>query len=321
MNETDIDKAAEVLEEARTLVLACHVGPDGDALGSMLAMAIAAAAVNKKVYASFGQPFVLSQSYRFLATELLVQPKDIPKQPEVMVAFDTASLDRLGELAGPATHAGTLIVVDHHITNPGFGHINLVDPTAAASGEICFNLIRRLGWPISPAAATALYTALVTDTGRFQYSNTTPATLRMAAELVDLGARPEVVGQHIYEEEPFGFLRVAATVLGRARLDPNLSLVWSVLHLSDLDNTGVGQADIDSLIDLVRLPREAQVAALIKEHGDNTVKVSMRSRGVVDVGAVALALGGGGHHNAAGFTFTGSAEQALAGLRLALANG
>jgi phosphoesterase RecJ-like protein len=307
-----LGEAAEVVAGADRLAMACHVGPDGDALGSMLALALACRNHGKEVLASFGNPFTLGDTFRFLPTGMLVPPAAVPDAPEVMVSFDAGSADRLGDLAANAAAAGKLIVIDHHVTNRGFGHLDLIDPEAAATAEIVYRLIRAIGWPIDADIATCLHTGIVTDTGRFQYANTTPGTLEVAARLVEAGARPEVIGRHVYEETPFGYLAVAGAVLGRAKLDAERRLVWSVLHRSDLESAGIGPDDVDSLIDLVRVARESDVAMLVKELSERRVKVSLRSRGRVDVGAIAAALGGGGHHNAAGFTFAGSPEEATA---------
>ncbi|MGQ0847680.1 MAG: DHH family phosphoesterase [Actinomycetota bacterium] len=308
----DLIPAGRILAEANEIVMACHVGPDGDALGSMLAVAYAGSQAGKKVLPSFGPPFGTTPNYRFLPTDLLVPPSQIPEEPEVMVSFDSGNIERLGGLGGPATRAKTLIVVDHHgAGSDGFGHLNLIDANAAATAEIAHLLIGAAGWTVDVRVATCLLTGLVTDTGRFQYSNTRPETLRLAADLVDAGARPDVIGRHIYDETPFGYLEVAGAVLKRAILDEPRKLVWTVLYRGDLERAGLGLADTDPLIDLVRLPIEAEAALLLKEQDDGLFKGSLRSRGEFDVGGIAQALGGGGHHNAAGFTFRGSAEQAV----------
>jgi phosphoesterase RecJ-like protein len=303
--------AAELVEQSTELALACHVGPDGDALGSMLGFAASAQLAGKKVVASFGSPFDVDAAYRHLPLDLLSDPDGFPEAPETMVTFDAASLDRLGELGSAAARAEKLLVIDHHVTTVGFGHVNVIDPNVSATGELVYQLIVTLGWPIDARVATSLHTALVTDTGRFQYSNTSPQTMRIAARLIELGARPEVAGQNIYEETSFGYLSVAAAVLGRACLEPDRKLVWSELRRADLAAAGVDPGEVDQLIDLVRLPAEADVAVLVKEVDDATVKVSMRSRGKVDVGSIAHRLGGGGHHNASGFTHRGTAESAI----------
>lgn len=312
---SEFDDAVSVLAEAESLVLACHVGPDGDALGSMLGLGMAAKAAGKSVTASFGTPFSIPEAYRFLTTDLLVPPSEVPEAPEVMVTFDAGSKDRLGELGSVASKAGKVVVIDHHITNVGFGHVNLIDADAAATAEIVVALLDRLGWPVTEEIAAALLTGLVTDTGRFQYSNTTPRTLEAAARMVEAGARPEVIGQHVYEETPFGYLHAAGAVLSRAQLDVDRRFVWSVLTIEDLKESGIRATDTDPLIDVIRTAVESDVALLVKEVDEGKVKGSLRSRGRVDVGAIAVELGGGGHRNAAGFTFSGTAEGAVDAVR------
>ena len=312
----DLERAGQLLAGADEIVLTCHVGPDGDAMGSMLAVALAAVSAGKKVFPSFGPPFSYSSSLRFLPIELLVPPHEVPAEPKLMVSFDAGNIERLGGMAPIASKAECLIVVDHHAQgSDGFGHLSIIDPRAAASAELTYLLLESAGWKIDDRIATSLLTGLVTDTGRFQYSNTTPATLRLAADLVAAGARPEVIGQHVYEETPFGYLAAAGRVMARAELIPEAGLVWSVMFQADLEEAGIGLADSDPLIDLIRLPVEAGAALLLKEHGAGEFKGSLRSRGVADVGAVAQALGGGGHRNAAGFTFRGSPEDAVAAVR------
>lgn len=315
IDATLLAQAAGVIHEAESLTMACHIGPDGDALGSMLALASAATAAGKKVYPTYGEPFVQPDQFRFLPLDLLVPPSDVPAAPEVLVVFDVGSPDRLGEVAKVAKQAGKVVVLDHHVTNAGFGDVAVIVPEVSSTAELALALIRRLGWPITPVVATCLLTGIVTDTGRFQYSNTRPATLVAAAQLVAAGARPEVIGQHIYEETPFGYLKVASAVLGRAVLEADRKFVWTALMPDDLAEAGVEKGDVDGLIDLIRLPAESDVALLVTVVDSETVKGSLRSRGRVDVGAIAVELGGGGHHNAAGFTLKGSYEEAVASVR------
>lgn len=306
-----VEKAAAAIAGSERLALACHVGPDGDALGSMLGFGIAARNAGKDVVAGFGSPFVVPANLSFLPTDLLVHPESYPETPETMVVFDAGSHDRLAELGSPAGDAGTLVVIDHHVTNEGFGDISLVDPDAAATGVIVAELLDVLGWPITADIATCLLTAVVTDTGRFQYANTTPPTLGLAARLVEAGARPEQISQKVYEEAPFGYLKAAGVALGRATLDRDLGMVSTIITQSDLDEADVGWGDIDNLINTLRLAEEADVAVLAKVNVDGQVKLSLRSRGATDVGALAAELGGGGHRLASGFTFQGDADKAI----------
>jgi len=306
-----IEKAAAAIAGSRRLALACHVGPDGDALGSMLGFGIAARSSGKEVVASFGSPFLVPANLSFLPSDLLVDPDDFPERPETMVVFDAGSQDRLAELGSPAGDADSLIVFDHHVTNEGFGDLVLNDPTAAATAVVVVEVLDSLGWPVTSEIATCLLTALITDTGRFQYSNTSPGALELAARLVAAGARPEQITQKVYEEAPFGYLKAAGAALSRATLDPELSMVSTVVTQEDLDDAGVDWGDIDNLLNTLRLAEEADVAVLAKAGPEERVKVSLRSRGGTDVGALAVELGGGGHRLAAGFTYQGDPGDAL----------
>lgn len=313
---TAIEEAARVIAASDELALACHVGPDGDALGSMLGLGLAGRDAGKKVSASFGTPFVVPQSLGFLPIDLLVAPSDFPEQPETMIVFDVGSAERIGELAENAGKAEHLIVIDHHVTNEGdFGDIRLVDPKAAATAELVHPLLVELGWPITAEIATCLHTAVVTDTGRFQYSNTKPETLRLGADLVAAGASTGEIARRVYEEAPFGYLQAAGAALSRAQLDEENGVVTTFITQDDLKEAGIDWGDIDNLIDTLRLAREADVAALAKVHEDGRVKMSLRSRGGTDVGALAAANGGGGHRLAAGFTSHRPAEEVLEMIR------
>ncbi len=309
------DALRDALKNAEDLALACHVGPDGDALGSMLGLGLAAQNAGLKVRASFGSPFVMPPNLDFLPSELLVAPGDLPSEPHLMIVLDAGSSDRLGELAANASKARTLVVLDHHVTNEGFGDISVVDSSAAATGELVFDLLGLLDWPITAEIANCLHTALVTDTGRFIYSNTTERTLQIAAKLVAEGANPTEIGRHVYEESPFGYLKAAGTAMSRAELDTKARFVSTFITQADLSAAGIDWGDIDNLIDAIRMAEEADVALLAKVHDDGRVRVSMRSRGDTDVGSLAVSMGGGGHRLAAGFTSDGEVETVIEKVR------
>jgi phosphoesterase RecJ-like protein len=308
-------RAVEALSGARSVALACHVGPDGDALGSMLALGLALRARGTEVVASWGSdPFEVPRQYRFLpGLDLLVPPDRFPERPAVMATFDAGSMDRLGSLVPNARAAGALIVCDHHVSNDRFGSINLVAPDAAASAVIVFDLLGRLDVKLDADAATCLYTGLVTDTGRFQYKNTTPAVHAIAADLIAAGAPHDKITEIVYNTHPVGYLRLAAAALGRLEVRPEASLVWTWVTQEDLTLNEVTMDDIEGLIDLVRTADVADVAAVLKEQPDGRYKVSMRSKGGSNVGALCEAMGGGGHALAAGFTADGSDARATIG--------
>src|SRR3954453_22790068 len=165
-----LDQAADAIAAAPSLALACHHTPDGDALGSMLALHHLALANGKQSVASWPEPFAVAAHYDFLpGLDLATKPADYPAEPDLMVPFDCGSIGRLAELGEPARRAKQLIVVDHHSTNDGYGTINLMDPDAPASAGVVRELLDRLGWDLNREAAGCLYTGLICDTGRFQY--------------------------------------------------------------------------------------------------------------------------------------------------------
>lgn len=296
-----LDAAVTAIAGAESIVAVGHVRPDGDALGASLALALAAREAGKQAHVSYSEPFSMPNQFRFLDSSPYLPVAEVPTPFDLFIACDTADPARLGTAGALVPHAKQVLVIDHHISNGGFGDIAYVDPAAAATAEMAYRVIKKLGWKITPEVAAALYAGVVTDTGRFQYSMTTPAVHEMTAELLAAGVRPEVVGRHVYEEAPFGYLQAAARVLGRAELDAERGFVWSVLYPEDLEVAGIDLEHAEGLIDLIRVAEEAGVACLLKII-EGTTKGSLRSRGEVDVAAIAATFGGGGHHNASGFT-------------------
>ena len=316
-------RAVSVLAGADEICLACHVRPDGDALGSMLAVAQALRARPggpPHVVASFGdQPFRVPGALRFLpGLGLLRPPPSVPARPPVMVTFDVSSADRLGVLEGPAAQAGELIVLDHHASNPGFGTINLIDPGAAATAVLAARLIDLLGAELTTGIAAALYTGLVTDTGSFRFS-ATPDVHRLAARLLETGIDAAAIARELWDSVPFGYLRVLSAALHRAVLEPaeaaGHGLVWTVVPRQDRAEHGLPFDTAQGVTDEIRRTEEADVAVVFYESDDGPWHVSTRSREIMDVGRVCTALGGGGHAQAAGFTAHGSAAEAMAALR------
>jgi phosphoesterase RecJ-like protein len=308
-------QAIEAVNAAQEIGVVGHVRPDGDALGSMIALALGARSVGKDAVASFGLPFVIGDEFRVLDQSVLVHPSEFPNALDLAIVCDTGVEDRIGSVAPAVSGAKRVLVIDHHVTPGTIGDVHVVDPAAAATTQLVYEFLQRLGWVISRPIAEALYVGLVTDTGRFQYSSTTPAVHRMAADLLAAGVEPAPIGQALYEESPFGYFSVISRVLGSAQLDAGAGLVWAVLRQQDIGDAGIGWESADQLIDLVRLAREADVACLLKEIQPGVLKGSLRSRGAVDVAAIAAAFGGGGHRNAAGFTSELTVEDTINRIR------
>jgi phosphoesterase RecJ-like protein len=231
-----------------------------------------------------------------------------------MVTFDCGSLDRLNELAEPAREAGELIVVDHHATNESYGTVNLLDADAAASAVMVYRLAKRLGWAFTRDVAICLYTGIVTDTGRFQYSNTSPEVLEMATELSRFDLPIAEMSRQLFEEHRFAYMQLVSVALQRAELDAGRRFVATWITADDLERFGVEMDEAEGLIDLVRRTAEADVSCVLKESPEGT-KVSLRSVTDFDVAAIATSFGGGGHKAAAGFSDPRSIAEVLADIR------
>ncbi|MEU9829945.1 bifunctional oligoribonuclease/PAP phosphatase NrnA [Streptosporangium sp. NPDC048047] len=320
----DWDRAVELISSAEEVALACHISPDGDALGSTLAVGLALRAVGKRVVASFGERgFTVPRLLRFLpGQDLLVDPDDYPAAPELMISFDAPIPDRLGELARVAGKARELVVVDHHPSNTGFGTLNLVDPGAAATAVLAEELIRRLGLPVDRDIATCLYAGLVTDTGSFRHSSTTSEVHAMAGRLIATGLNPEEIARELWDRSPFGYLRVLGLALERVVLEPEagdgLGLVWTYVTHDDRAAYGLPYHEVEGIIDVVRRTDDADVAVILKEDDGGAWQVSTRSKGGIDLSRVCATLGGGGHAKAAGFTSHQPVEQTMAAFRALL---
>jgi bifunctional oligoribonuclease and PAP phosphatase NrnA len=318
---TDWDRSVKALRDADAVVVATHVNPDGDAIGSTLAVSLALRSLGKRTYPTWGTPGLkVPLSYRFLpGADTFIQPHEVP-EAGVFLAVDCGAGDRLGALEQRALANPCLLNVDHHSGNSNFGKLNIVVPTASSTAELVTHLITDVGVEIDRDIATCLYAGVVTDTGRFQYGNSSPEVLRLAADLLERGVPAVEIAQEVFESAPFGYLKLVGRVLDRAVLDEELRFVYSWLTLSDLDETGVGLDETEKLIDQVRATRSADVAAMFKEQPGGSFRVSLRSKGPTSVGAIARAHGGGGHELAAGFT-AASVDDAVAAIADALREG
>ena len=318
-------RAAAVLAEAAathaTVVLSGHVQPDADALGSTLALAEGLRRRGARVLTTFPDPFTLSTSLAWLpGAEGLVPSSAVPASPEVFVSLDAASPGRLGELAGLLEGAATSVVVDHHASNPGFGDVRVVDPTAAATVVLVADLLDGLGVSLDERLATCLYAGLAADTGSFRFSNTRPDTHGFAARLLATGIDHATISQRLFDTAPFGWLGLLSVVAGRAVLEADVGagLVWTWSSTAEAAEHGLPGEQLEALVDVVRSTQEADVACVLKGQDDGSWSVSLRSRGATDVARVAVALGGGGHRAAAGFTSVADRETTVRRIRTEL---
>ena len=303
------DRGAVVaaLREHRRFVVTSHDNPDGDALGSLLATHLALESLGKDSVMVLGGPAALPAEYGFLLFEahglLRKAPPDTPDR--VLVAVDCAQESRIVEQR-LVEEARLTIDIDHHHDNTRFGDVNLVVDDASSTAEVLADVFAELGVTTTPEIAEALYTAVVTDTGRFQYSNTTPKALRLAAELVERGADVTKVFVEVYESTPFPKLKLLARALERATELAGGRIVVSELRRADFEDAGAEEPYSEGIIDHLRSVDGAELVALVRELPDGAGaarKGSLRSHPEgVDVSAIARIFGGGGHKRAAGFS-------------------
>jgi phosphoesterase RecJ-like protein len=317
--------AASVLAEAAdaraTVVLSGHVQPDADALGSTLALAEGLRRRGARVLVTFPDPFTLPVSLGWLpGAEGLVPSSAVPASPDVFVSLDVASPGRLGELAVLLDSAGTSVVVDHHVSNPGFGDVRLIDGGAPATVILVAGLLDELGVSLDPQLATCLYAGLAADTGSFRFGNTRPETHELAARLLATGIDHSDISRRLFDTAPFGWLGLLSVVTGRAVLEPEVGagLVWTWSSTAEAAEHGLAGEQLEALVDVVRSTEEADVACVLKGQDDGSWSVSLRSRGATDVARVAIALGGGGHTLAAGYSSYVDREATVAALRAEL---
>src|SRR5947208_6394868 len=310
---TDLQATAAALRERDRFLVVTHENPDGDALGSLLATTLALRDLGKGVLMYLAGSGPLPREYSFMQLDGLLRevPDDIDER--VLVAVDCAKADRIGPDATLVERAKYVIDIDHHHDNTRFGDVNLIVADASSTGEVLRDVFRELDVKLTPDIAEALYIALVTDTGRFQYTNTTPKALRLAAELVEAGADVHRVFQGVYESVQFAKLKLLARALERAQVYEGGRIVVSYLLRTDFADVGAAEPYSEGIIDYLRAVEGADMAVLIREpprQDGPTRRVSLRaSIDELDVSAIARKSGGGGHRQAAGFSSEASVEE------------
>ena len=311
--QTDLERVAEAIRAGERFLVTTHENPDGDALGSMLATRLALEQLGKDVQMVLVGDAPLPGEYAFMKLAGLLRRLPGDTEQRILVAVDCANESRLGPDPEVLQLAPQVVDIDHHHDNTRFGDLNVIDATASSTGELLRDLFRELDVAITPEIAEALYIALVTDTGRFQYTNTTPKSLRLAADLVEAGADLHRIFQGVYESVQFAKLKLLARALERAQVYEGGRLVVSYLVRDDFHQVGAAEPYSEGIIDYLRAVEGADMAVLIREpprSGGPARRVSLRaSRDELDVSAIARKSGGGGHPQAAGFSSEASIEE------------
>ncbi|RJQ54310.1 MAG: bifunctional oligoribonuclease/PAP phosphatase NrnA [Actinobacteria bacterium] len=310
--ENGYAEVIDVLRENSSFVISSHVNPDGDAVGSTLATALFLRQLGKTVCVRFPNGEPVPHPYEFLpGCEMVTTERDCPKH-EVFVVLECPSLARLGDLEPVAAQAAAVINIDHHQDNDMFGTANLVERDASACATILYKLFEMMCARMSPEIAENLYVGIVTDTGRFQYSSTDPETFQIAANLLDLGVSPIHIFQQVYERQSVSGLKLLGIVLSRVCFDEEAGVAYTWVCDKDFQQAGATMDDTEDFVNYLRSIEKAEVAFILKENPDGEIRGSMRSKGSIDVAAVAKELGGGGHRNAAGFSVRGDFEEICA---------
>ena len=302
----DRRRVAEAIRTHGTFLVGSHVRPGGDAIGSVLAMGHLLGHFEKQYTLLNEDPVPPALSF-LPGSEGIRQPGPDVRPPEVAVVLDCGCFDRTGSAEALLAAAELVINIDHHASSDLFGHINLVDPTAAAAGEIVLGLFDEMDVPLGPAAP-ALYTSILTDTGSFRQSNTTARTHEMAARLLGEGVRPEDISERVLEAASVGARRLLGAALSGIEQACAGRIAWLEVTREMLKATGCGMEDTEKFVDYARYIPGVEVSLLFRELEGGEVGVSLRSRGSADVSSIAASWGGGGHRLASGCRIRGQLE-------------
>lgn len=295
------------LNDSRHVLVASHENPDGDAISSLVAVGLALEKQGKTV--TFFNPDPIPAVYRFLPSTQRITAKIPTGTYDTAVILDCGDLERIGKAADIARQIPILVNIDHHVTNTVFGTIQLLDPSACATAELVYRILKAMAIPLDRDIAALLYTGILTDTGSFRFSNTNQAAFDICREMVEIGVQPHKVAQYVYGTYSIGRIKLLNLALDSIEISANGRMSIMTVTQDMLRKTGTQPEDADGLIHYARRIEAVKVAAMIQElrNGHETEKarnrfhVSLRSDGSVDVAAVAVTYGGGGHRSAAGF--------------------
>jgi phosphoesterase RecJ-like protein len=299
-----VDRILDKVRESQTICVGGHVRPDGDCIGSQLALSLALRKLGKEVFCWNEDP--IPHKYAFLNGDHSLQRPKGEREFDLVVALDCASFERLGAIGPAIAKRKLLINIDHHPSNTRYGDLNWISAREASTGELVFRLIKAAGWPITAAIADALFTAVSTDTGSFQYPTTKPVTYHTAGELVKLGANLDTICREVYQSYSLSRIRLLKHVYNHFHLTHRDQIAYFWLKKKDFARTGAERSDTEGLIDHIRAIEPVVVACVFEEIEPELTRISLRSKSqAVNVDQIAAQFGGGGHHAAAGARIAG----------------
>jgi phosphoesterase RecJ-like protein len=299
-----LSQVVELIESKHRFLITGHARPDGDSIGSSLALYWGLRALHKDVVVVMRDP--IPPAYQELpgAGEVQTRPA-IDELYDAAFVIECSNLDRPGL---PGLEKQFIVNIDHHTTTALFGHINWIDPTAAAVGEMIYNLCKALGININQPIAECVYAALLSDTGSFHYANTTERTFKIASELVRRGARPAHVARALYESHSFGKVKLLGHVLSTLRRDATGRVAWVTMTREMMEAADATEDDLEGIVNHPLSIRDVEAAVFFKEIRPGHFRISLRSKGNVDVSKIAEHFGGGGHKYASGCTVIGTQD-------------
>ncbi len=311
LDGTDLSAASAAIAAAQKIVMACHINPDGDALGSLIALGLAIKdkypAKDVTLISRDGVPEI----YRFLPGHDNVLQTTDRSDFDLAIVLDSGDLSRVGkEIVSIVMGAAIQMDIDHHVGEGAFGNVKLLNSRAAATAEIVFDLIAEIDTPITPDIAKCLLTGVITDTGSFRFMNVTPRTLRIAATLIEAGASPALIAEQVFDNRQFSATRLMGLSLTSLQHTPDGKISWAHVAQQDFLDTGATDEDTEGFINYVRAIRGTEIALLFRETKPGVIRISLRSCEGRDVAKIAAQFGGGGHRMAAGCSFTGTLADA-----------
>ena len=307
MSNNTIQKINETIESSASFLITTHESPDGDAVGSSLALGCYLKRLGKDVTIHFCDP--VPELYTFLPMSETVLQTVPEKQYDVCFVLDVGEFRRAGKAVGACPTIKSFINIDHHLSCDEFGFLNLIDSNASATGALIHRIIKAAGHAISFDIAQCIYTAVITDTGSFRYSNSNPEAFAIAGEMIAAGVNAWDIAEKLYESQPRKRLELLAEVLPTLTFSPKGDVASVTVTLDMYDRTGTGPELTDGFINYPRSIRGVEVALLFRELKPGSWKIGFRSKGKVDVARLSSAFGGGGHHNAAGCNMDGTLHE------------
>jgi len=310
-----VSEFTDLLDRCHSVLIGTHLNPDGDALGSALALALALdqRAISSLVLCHNEAP----RNLRFLPGIESVRQTTDDRAVDGAFLVDLDALHRLGSVRHAFESVEPLVVIDHHIPHEAPGTLRIIDVHSPATALILYRLFQGAGMDITPEIATCLLTGIVTDTGSFRFRNTTPESLSAASQLLEHGADMHQIAEHVYQTRPLKAVRLLGKCLDHMRLSEDQKVAWSTLRHDDFTETGAQEEDAEGLANELLSIETVQIAMILREHKPQNIRCSMRSRSPWDVASIARKFGGGGHRNAAGCTFETTMEHAAEQLVIA----